>query len=159
MADLCRRESIVVNMDTNRIISILTQQADHYERLLKLADAQHEFVVQDRHDELLEVLTRRQIELDAITTLEREVRELKNQWMEISQSLDADDRTKIEQLFHTTRDLLERITESDQNDALVLQQRKLSVGRQIHHANSAGVAHQRYAAGAYAKPSSVNLAR
>jgi len=126
---------------------------------LKLADAQHEFVVQDRHDELLEVLTRRQIELDAITTLEREVRELKDQWMEISPTLADDDRAQIEQLLHTTRDLLERITESDQNDALVLQQRKLAVGRQIHHAKSAGVAHQRYADGAYAKPTTVNLAR
>lgn len=146
-------------MDANQIISILTRQAGHYERLLKLADAQHDFVVQDRHDELLEVLTRRQIELDAITTLELEVRDVKSQWTEISPTLADDDRIRIEQLLHTTRDLLERITESDQNDTLVLQQRKLTVGRQIHHAKSAGVAHQRYATGAYTKPPSINLAR
>ena len=146
-------------MNTNEIISTLERQAEHYERLLKLADAQHEFVVQDRHDELLAVLTRRQIELDAITTLEREVRPLKNDWAAISEALSADDRARIEQLLHTTRDLLERITESDQNDALVLQQRKLAVGKQINHAKNAGVANQRYAASAYAKPSVVNVAR
>ena len=48
-----------------------------------------------------------------------------------------------------TRRLLEQITTADQNDALVLQQRKLNVGKQINQASGARQVNRNYAAAAY----------
>ena len=46
-----------------------------------------------------------------------------------------------------TRRLLEEITTSDRNDAMVLQQRKLNLGKQITLAKSANQINRNYATG------------
>ena len=50
--------------------------------------------------------------------------------------------------------LLEEITVADQHDALVLQQRKLNVGKQINQATAAKKVNRNYAASAYGTPQS-----
>ena len=58
-------------------------------------------------------------------------------------------RGRAETLLAETRRLLEQITAADRNDALVLQQRKLNLGRQIHQATAARQVNRNYAAAAY----------
>ena len=48
-----------------------------------------------------------------------------------------------------TRRLLEQITTADKDDVLVLQQRKLNLGRQINQASAAKQVNRNYAAAAY----------
>jgi hypothetical protein len=48
-----------------------------------------------------------------------------------------------------TRRLLEEITAADRNDALILQQRKLNLGKQISQASAAKQVNRNYAAAAY----------
>ena len=48
-----------------------------------------------------------------------------------------------------TRQLLEQITAADKDDVLVLQQRKLNLGRQINQATAAKRVNRNYAAAAY----------
>ena len=68
--------------------------------------------------------------------------------------IDADQRSRAEALLAQTRKLLEQITVADQHDALVLQQRKLNVGKQIHQATAAKKVNRHYAAAAYGTPQS-----
>ena len=59
------------------------------------------------------------------------------------------ERRRAETSLAETRRLLEEITAADRNDALVLQQRKLNLGRQINQASAAKQVNRNYAAAAY----------
>ena len=63
--------------------------------------------------------------------------------------LATDRRAKAEQLLAETRRLLEEITNSDRNDVLVLQQRKLNIGRQIGQATQQRQVGRTYTSGAH----------
>jgi flagellar biosynthesis/type III secretory pathway chaperone len=136
---------------TDPIIDALHAQVTCYQRLAKLAALQHEHVQQGRTEQLLEVLGHRQEVLDQLGALERVVASAKRQWTQFVASLPQTDRADAERLLAETRRLLEDITAADCNDVLVLQQRKLNVGRQINQAASARQVNRNYAAAAYGK--------
>jgi hypothetical protein len=127
----------------------LFQQVGCYQRLAKLAEAQHEYVQQSQIELLLEVLARRQEVLDQAAAYERTIGPAKGRWQAYLASLDASCRMRAESLLAETRRLLEEITAADRNDALVLQQRKLNLGRQINQAQVARTVNKNYAASAY----------
>ena len=133
------------------VIDALHGQVDCYRRLFKLAELQHEHVQQERTESLLEVLARRQQVLDQLSALERVVAPAKRQWNEYLATLAAAERDEAERLLAETRRLLEAITAADCNDVLVLQQRKLNIGRQISQAASARQVNRTYAAAAYGR--------
>ena len=137
------------------IIEALHGQVDCYRRLSKLAEAQHEHVQQGRTEQLLEVLNHRQQVLDQLAALERVVAPAKRQWAQFVATLAAGAAADAERLLAETRRMLEAITAADSNDVLVLQQRKLNLGRQIHQAASARQVNRHYAAAAYGKRASV----
>ena len=133
------------------IIDALHGQVDCYRRLSKLAEMQHEHVQQGRTEQLLEVLRSRQEVLDQLSALERVVAPAKRQWAAFAGALPAAGRAEAERLLAETRRLLEAITAADCNDVMVLQQRKLNLGRQINQASSARQVNRNYAAAAYGK--------
>jgi hypothetical protein len=133
------------------VIDALHGQVDCYRRLSKLAELQHEHVQQERTESLLEVLAHRQQVLDQLAALERVVAPAKRQWNEYLATLPAGARDEAERLLAETRRLLEAITAADCNDVLVLQQRKLNIGRQISQAASARQVNRTYAAAAYGR--------
>ena len=136
---------------TDPIIEALQGQVDCYRRLSKLAAQQHDHVQQGRTEQLLEVLGQRQEVLDGLAALERVVAPAKKQWQQYVAALPAGLRTEAEDLLAETRRLLEAITAADCNDVLVLQQRKLNLGRQINQASSARQVNRTYAAAAYGR--------
>lgn len=140
---------------TDPIIDALNEQVDCYRRLAKLAALQHEHVQQGQTEQLLEVLGHRQEVLDQLAALERVVAPAKREWPRFTESLPAAMRSDAERLLAETRRLLEEITAADCDDVLVLQQRKLSLGRQIGQAASARQVNRNYAAAAYGKRTSV----
>ena len=140
---------------TDPIIDALHAQVECYRRLAKLAALQHEHVQQGRTEQLLEVLNHRQAVLDQLGALERVVAPAKRQWAQFAATLPAAERAEAETLLAETRRLLEDITAADCNDVLVLQQRKLDLGRQINQAASARQVNRNYAAAAYGKRASV----
>ena len=136
---------------TDPIIDALHGQVDCYRRLSKLAALQHDHVQQGRTEQLLEVLGQRQEVLDSLAALERVVAPAKKQWQQYVASLPGGARAEAEDLLAETRRLLEAITAADCNDVLVLQQRKLNLGRQISQASNARQVNRTYAAAAYGK--------
>jgi len=139
-------------MNNDPIILALEEQVDCYRRLSKLAEVQHEHVTHSHTEGLLEVLGRRQEVLVQLNRLEAIVSPAKRRWGEYLTEIDETRRAAAEALLLETRRLLQQITESDQRDALVLQQRKLNLGKQIQQASSARQINRNYAAAAYGAP-------
>ena len=139
-------------MPDDPILSALQEQVDGYRKLARLAEAQRRHVQSGQTESLLEVLNQRQAVIDAIAAAERVVSPAKRTWSEFAGTLAPDQRTTAERMLAETRQLLERITASDRDDAVVLQQRKLNLGRQIDKAAMAKAVNLSYAAAAYGTP-------
>ncbi len=138
-------------MSSDAVMSALDQQVDCYRRLAKLAEAQHQHVQECRTEELLAVLAQRQTVLDQLATLEQTVGPARRRWAEFLGALDAQRRQTAEALLAEMGRLLEQITTADRNDTMVLQQRKVNLGKQIGAATAARQVNRSYAAAAYAK--------
>lgn len=136
-------------MDATTILDDCCAQVDWYGKLLKLAQLQHALVEQERTDDLLVVLDRRQRIVEQLTLIEGRLRPVKLEWHAIAQTIDSPSRTAIEEKFAAARDLLAEITRSDQDDALLLQQRKIAVGQQLKRTNVGQQINRGYAANAY----------
>src|SRR4051812_4452567 len=134
---------------SNAVIEALEEQVTCYRRLAKLAEAQHEHVQTSHMEALLEVLKNRQEILDQLARLEKIIGPAKRRWTEFLDEMQIDSRGRAEMLVAETRKLLEQIMHSDRNDALVLQQQKISLGRQINKASGAKQINRTYAAAAY----------
>jgi hypothetical protein len=136
-------------MVVDPVIAALQEQVTCYQRLAKLAEQQHEHVQQSSTEALLDVLARRQEVLDQVSRLEQTIVVAKRRWGEYVGGLRSEQRAQAERLMGETRRLLEEITTSDRNDALILQQRKLNLGKQISQASAARQINRSYAAAAY----------
>lgn len=137
-------------MDVQQINTDVSAQIDLYSKLLRLCELQHALIAQERTDDLMVVLGRRQAIVDALGAIEQRLKPIKQEWQALSVSLDAQTRSGLEAKFAESRDLLMQITEADKDDALVLQQRKLAIGQQLRRTSSGRVMNQKYAAGSYA---------
>jgi hypothetical protein len=147
-------------MHGNTIILALEQQVTCYRRLAKLAEAQHDHVQQSRMEALLDVLRNRQTVLDELTRLEQVIGPAKRRWQEFLGEIGSDQRGRAENFMGESRRLLEQITTADQHDALVLQQRKLNLGKQITQASAAKQINRTYAASAYGtRPARMDVQR
>jgi hypothetical protein len=131
------------------IIEALVAQLACYRKLQKLCELQRTYVQQNQTDELLGVLEARGGILTEIARLEHEVAPLKRNWTEMSAGMSDEQRRNAGDMLAETRLLLEQITQADQDDVLLLQQRKLNVGKQIQATTSARHVNNRYAAAAY----------
>jgi hypothetical protein len=136
-------------MSSDPVILALSEQVSCFRRLAKLAETQHQYVQQCQTERLLEVLTRRQEVLDQVAALESALAPAKGRWGAYLDGLPPGRRPQAEALVAEKRRLLEEITAADKDDALVLQQRKLSLGRQIGQAGAAKAVNRTYAAAAY----------
>jgi hypothetical protein len=134
---------------SDSILSALEQQVGCYRKLAKLADLQHEHVRQSRTEELLAVLSQRQQVLDQVAELEQSIGPAKRKWTDYLGELSEPDRARAQELMAESRQLLEQITSADRNDALVLQQRKIEVGRSLRQAAMGRTVNRSYAATAY----------
>lgn len=135
-------------MTQDNIITALIEQLGCYRRLAKLAEMQHEHVQHNDTEQLLDVLSKRQDVLNQIGQLEKAISPAKQRWHDYMLELPNGDRATAESSLEETRRLLEQITTADRNDAMILQQRKLNLGKQINQASAAKQVNRQYAAAA-----------
>lgn len=131
------------------ILNALEAQLGCYERLARLAEAQREHVQTGSAEALLRLLQDRQAVLEELSRLEQVVAPARRQWTQFCLGLTVERRAHAEALVRRCRALLEQITQSDQDDVMILQQRKLNVGRQISQASTTRQVNRAYAATAY----------
>jgi hypothetical protein len=139
-------------------LNTLQQQLACYRKLAQLAQIQHSCVEQNRTKDLMTILAQRQGVLDEIADLEQVIGPAKRRWTEYLGELAPNDRGVAESMMAETRKLLAEITAADTDDSLILQQRKLNVGRDLQRAAVAQRVNRTYAAAAYVKrPASMDL--
>jgi len=143
--------------DTIAILDALREQLGCYRTLARLAEAQHDHVQQNRTEELLDVLSRRQNVLDDLSRQEQTLSPAKKQWATFVSTLNDERRVEAEGMMAEARHLLEAITTSDRNDAMVLQQRKLNLGKQITQASAAKQVNRTIATSAYGTATGTSL--
>jgi hypothetical protein len=136
-------------MKNDAVLDALIEQVACYRRLAKLAAIQHDHIQNARTEELLGVLQSRQQVLESVESHEKVIGPIKQRWAQYAGSLDAPTRGRAEALMAETKTLLEQITTADRRDVLVLQQRKLNIGKKIAQTNSARQVNRNYAAAAY----------
>ena len=136
-------------MDPQQTLADVSAQVEWYGKLLKLAELQHTLVEQERTDDLLVVLDRRQKIVEQLTAIEHRLRPTKLGWHDIATTLEATHRAALESRFAEARTLLAAITQADQDDAMLLTQRKITVGQQLRHVGAGVQVNRRYAASAY----------
>jgi DNA primase len=136
-------------MESDPIIEALAEQVACYTRLAKLAIVQHQHIQNSKTEELLSVLSSRQEALDQLTELEKTISPAKRKWAEYIAGISPATRAKAESLLAETKALLEKITTADRNDVMVLQQRKLNLGRRIQQTTVAKQVNRNYAVSAY----------
>lgn len=137
--------------DVSVVLTALSEQVACYRTLARLAELQHEHVLNDHTEGLLDVLREREAVLDRAAELERTVGPVKREWAEVSRGLSGETRRAFESLFAETRSLLAQITAGDERDALAMQQRKLRIGEELRATVAARSVHRSYAAGAYTR--------
>lgn len=133
------------------VIQALEDQVGCYRRLAKLADVQHGHVEQNQMEPLLDVLKDRQAVVEQITRLEAVLGPVRKDWNGFAGGIDPEQRVQAEGYLAESKRLLEAITTTDRNDALLLQQRKLNLGKQIGQTSSARQINRTYGAAAYGK--------
>jgi len=139
-------------------LTALQQQLACYQKLAQLAEIQHTCVEQNRTKDLMSILGQRQGVLDEVADLEQVIGPAKRRWSDYLGELSAGDRVVAESMLAQTRQLLEKITATDTDDSLILQQRKLTIGREIHRTAVAQRVTRSYTATAYVKrPASMDL--
>lgn len=143
-----------VVMDLESTLTALEAQVGCYRRLAKLAEVQHQHVCQGQSEALLNVLRQRQAVLDEIGGLELTLVQARRAWTRFLADLPVMSRERAQTALKETRRLLEQITTADQNDTLVLQQRKITLSRQINQTAVARRVSRNYAAAAYGRPKS-----
>ena len=136
-------------MNADPVLESLAEQVACYRKLTKLALIQHQHIQNARTEDLLMVLKDRQAVLDQIAAHERVIAPAKQQWGEFLAALGPEHRRKAEALLAETKTLLEQITNADRNDVMVLQQRKINLGRKIVQTSNAKTVNRNYAAAAY----------
>jgi FlgN protein len=136
-------------MENASVLDALIDQVACYRRLAKLAAVQHDHIQNGRTEELLAVLQSRQQVLDQLERHERAIAPVKKEWPQYLDGLTAAARQQAETLMAETKTLLEQITNADRNDVLVLQQRKLNIGKKINKTTAAKQVNRNYAAAAY----------
>ena len=144
-----RNPQSTIGNSADPVITALHEQVGCYERLAKLAELQHEHVQQSATEALLDILTRRQEVLNQVSRLEQIIAVAKKRWGDYVTTLRSDQRVQAEKLLAETKRLLEEITTADRNDALILQQRKLNLGKQINQHTTARQVNRNYATAAY----------
>lgn len=143
--------------DSNDNIAALSQQLACYRKLARLSELQRGYVQQNQTDELIVVLQARAKVLGEIQQLETLVAPLKRNWVELSIGMAEDVRERASAMLVEAKGLLQQITQADQDDVLLLQQRKLNVGKQIQATTSARKINTRYASSAYGAASGSKL--
>lgn len=138
-------------------IMALGKQLLCYRQLARLSELQREYVQRNQTDELITVLQARAKVLGEIQQHETLVAPLKRNWPELSQGLPGPLREKVAGMLVEAKSLLQQITQADQDDVLLLQQRKLNLGKEIQAATTARKINTRYATAAYGASSGSRL--
>lgn len=110
-------------VDTAGGLELLARQRDLYRTLRALAERQRVLITSSRSEELLTVLTERQKVVDQLTSLDPQVKALREQWQTVYWMMTGSQRKTADTLVREVQLLLSEILAGDEQDARLLSAR------------------------------------
>ena len=131
--------------DSVRLIELLSQQRDLYQKLKELSDRQRGLIAGDRADLLLEILQQRQQHVMELTSLNQQLSPFRRKWDQTLASLAGESRRNVSQILAAINTLLSGILATDKEDGALLSARKQMVASELSGLSGGRIANQCYA--------------
>ena len=145
-----------VRNEAEQLVQLLTQQRDLYASLSQLSEQQQGIVAQGKTDELLTVLSERQIIVDRLTQINAEIAPLRGRMSQVTAEAPEATRQTIRSLVADVQTMLQSIIQRDEQDRRQLEESKAQVGRQLSKVRAAPTAIHAYKTNAYASRASAS---
>ncbi|MEM7626396.1 MAG: flagellar protein FlgN [Planctomycetota bacterium] len=136
--------------ECGRLIAMLTRQRDLYRALGGLSEKQQAIIAEGQTEQLLAVLSERQVIVDQLTQTNNEIAPLRGRMSEIAEAAPDDQRDRLRGLVTEVQGLLESIIQRDEADRQTLESSKAKVNQELAKVNTAPAAINAYKANAYA---------
>lgn len=134
--------------EVQALIDLLEQQKSLYGSLQSLSARQQAIIEQGDTEQLLAVLSERQVLVDQLTGINKQVAPLRSRMSEISASASETKRKSLRALVDDVQAMLQAIIDRDEQDRRVLEASKASVGQQLQKIKTAPAAMNAYKANA-----------
>ncbi|MBB6430730.1 flagellar protein FlgN [Algisphaera agarilytica] len=133
----------------DQLIEMLTQQRDLYKSLEALSGKQQEIIAQGQAEQLLGVLSERQVIVDRLTQINQDLSPLRGRMSEIAEASTEAKRQLLRSLVDEVQAMLESIIQRDEQDRQSLEASKAQVGQELAKVKTAPAAINAYKANAY----------
>lgn len=137
--------------ECGQLIALLTQQRDLYRSLDALSGKQQDIIAQGQAEQLLGVLSERQVIVDQLTQINQELAPLRSRMTEIADASPEEQRQTLRSLVDQVQDMLQSIIARDDEDRQKLEASKAKVGQELSRVNTAPAAINAYRANAAAR--------
>lgn len=128
-----------------RLIELLTEQRDHYQRLRRLSEQQRSLICGDRPEQLLSILQERQALVNALTRLNAHLAPFRREWDEMYAALPETARHAAGTLLTEINAALQVILQNDQQDGDLLAAKKQLVADELSELGGSRAASAAYA--------------
>jgi uncharacterized protein YoxC len=115
----------------DRLIHLLSQQHSLYLELTDLSRRQEDYVKESRTEQLLSLLSDRQVLVDQLTGINRELAPLRSRMSELAADADDAKRETLRGLVDDVQEMLQSIIERDESDRKKLEASKAAVGNAL----------------------------
>lgn len=133
-------------LHSQRLIRLLTDQRDLYDKLRLLSERQRNLIAGDRPELLLNILQDRQKLVASLAQINEKLSPFRRDWNGIYAKLGPEIQSQASELLEQINSILNAILKSDQEDSDLLSARKQAVSQSL-----SGVAGGRAANAAYAR--------
>jgi hypothetical protein len=130
---------------SERLIRLLTQQRDLYERLRLLSERQQNLISGDRPEALLSILEERRQIVTQLAELNGHLAPFRQEWNGLYDALEPDVQQQASRLLEQINGMLKVILDTDERDGRMLAARKQSVGQALSATAGGRSVHQAYA--------------
>jgi flagellar biosynthesis/type III secretory pathway chaperone len=135
-------------IDSGRLIELLTEQRDLYQRLRELAEQQRSLISSDRPENLLNVLRERQSLVGKLAQLNMKLAPFRRNWAGAYSELPEDVRGQASALLEEINNMLQVILKADREDSALLSARKQAIAGEINGVTGGRAANNAYAGNA-----------
>ncbi len=134
-----------MQLDSTRLIDLLTQQRDLYRSLRQLGEKQRSMISGDRPELLLNILRDRQDLVTSLARLNHELGPYRRNWDTMYSALPEQQREQASAILHEINGLLRVILQTDQEDGALLSVRQRAIEADIAGVSGGQVANSAYA--------------
>lgn len=135
--------------EADQLIDMLTRQRDLYRSLDGLSGKQQQIIATGQAEQLLAVLSERQVIVDQLTKINQDLAPLRGRMTEIADATTDVKRQSLRTLVDQVQAMLESIIERDEEDRQTLEASKAQVGQELAKVTTAPAAINAYKANAY----------